>query len=164
MSKDIYDFTADSIKGVTVPFKEYSGHVLLIVNVASKCGFTPQYEGLEAIFRKYSKEGFDILGFPCNQFAHQEPGTPGEIESFCRIDHGVTFPLFEKIDVNGKNAHPLFAFLQKSLPGAFGIREIKWNFTKFLVDRQGIPVRRFSPDTKPEDMETEIRSLLAIPA
>ena len=155
-----YDFEATKINGETISMKEYQGKTIVVVNTASKCGFTPQYEGLEALYQKYKNKGLVILGFPCNQFANQEKGTSEEIEEFCQINYGVTFPLFEKIDVNGKEAHPLFKFLKlKQSGGIFGSR-IKWNFTKFVIDSKGVPVKRFAPNTKPEKMEKTIIKLL----
>jgi glutathione peroxidase len=134
--------------------------VLLIVNTASQCGFTPQYQGLQSIYNKFEQQGFAVLGFPCNQFGQQEPGSASEIQSFCEARFGVTFPLFEKVDVNGGNAHPLFKYLTKSAPGIFGTEGIKWNFTKFLVDRSGKVVKRYPSTTKPEEIEKDIQALL----
>jgi glutathione peroxidase len=138
----------------------HEGKVLLIVNVASKCGFTPQYAGLEALHRKYQDRGFEVLGFPCNQFGGQEPGSDAEIGSFCSLTYDVTFPVYSKIDVNGPKADPLYEYLKKSAPGLMGLTSIKWNFTKFLIDRSGNVVRRYAPTTKPEDIERDIESLL----
>jgi glutathione peroxidase len=129
--------------------------------VASRCGFTPQYEGLEKIYEKYKDKGFLVLGFPCNQFGTQEPGNEAEIKSFCDLNFGVKFPLFSKIDVNGENTHPLYGYLKKELPGVLGSEGIKWNFTKFLVDRQGKPIKRYASTEKPEDLEKDIEGLLA---
>ena len=158
--KTFYDFEANNIKGKTVSMKEYEGKTVVVVNTASKCGFTPQYEGLEALYQKYKNQGLVILGFPCNQFGKQESGSSDEIEEFCQINYGVTFPLFEKIEVNGKDAHPIFKFLKsKQTGGIFGSR-IKWNFTKFIINNKGVPVKRFSPTTKPEKMEKTIIKLL----
>ena len=155
-----YNFEATNIKGETISMKDYKGKTVIVVNTASKCGFTPQYEGLETLYQKYKDQGLVILGFPCNQFAKQEPGSSAEIEEFCQINYGVTFPLFEKIDVNGKDTHPIFKFLKSKLSdGLFG-SIIKWNFTKFVIDSQGVPVKRFSPTTKPEKMEKTIQQLL----
>jgi glutathione peroxidase len=134
--------------------------VILVVNTASKCGFTPQYEGLEALYRKYRAKGFAVLGFPCNQFGAQEPGDASEIAQFCSRTFDVTFPMFAKIDVNGPNAHPLFAFLKAEEPGVLGTEAIKWNFTKFLVDRNGAVVARFAPTTTPRELESDIEKLL----
>ncbi len=158
--KTFYDFEANNIKGQTVSMKAYEGKTVVVVNTASKCGFTPQYEGLEALYQKYKNQGLVILGFPCNQFGKQESGSSDEIEEFCQINYGVTFPLFEKIEVNGKDAHPIFKFLKsKQTGGIFGSR-IKWNFTKFIINNKGVPVKRFSPTTKPEKMEKTIIKLL----
>ncbi|MEZ5457475.1 MAG: glutathione peroxidase [Lysobacteraceae bacterium] len=155
-----YDFTAQNIDGATVDLKDYQGQVLLIVNTASKCGFTPQYAGLETLHRTLQPEGFSVLGFPCDQFGHQEPGDAEEIKSFCSLSYDVSFPLFEKIEVNGKNTHPLYAFLKKSAKGLLGSEAIKWNFTKFLVARDGSVVKRYAPTDKPENIEGDIRKLL----
>jgi len=155
-----YDFSAQNIDGAPVDLKDFQGQVLLIVNTASKCGFTPQYAGLEALHRKLQPEGFSVLGFPCDQFGHQEPGDAEEIKSFCSLSYDVSFPLFEKIEVNGKNTHPLYAFLKKSAKGLLGSEAIKWNFTKFLVARDGSVVKRYAPTDKPESIEGDIRELL----
>jgi glutathione peroxidase len=157
---NVYDFTANSLDGKPVSLRDYAGKVLLIVNTASKCGFTPQYEGLEAMYQKYRDRGLTVLGFPCNQFGAQEPGTAEEIGSFCEKNYGVSFPMFEKIDVNGEGAHPLYRWLKSSARGLLGSEAIKWNFTKFLVDRQGNVVERFAPTTKPEDLKTNVEALL----
>jgi len=157
---NVYDFSANSLDGKPVALRDYSGKVLLIVNTASKCGFTPQYEGLEALYQKYRAQGLTVLGFPCNQFGAQEPGSAAEIGSFCQKNYGVSFPLFEKIDVNGDGAHPLYRWLKSSAKGLLGSEAIKWNFTKFLVDRQGNVVDRFAPTTKPEDLKTNVEALL----
>ncbi|MBD2079857.1 glutathione peroxidase [Leptolyngbya sp. FACHB-17] len=159
-SPSIYDFSANSIEGQPVSLSAHKDKVLLIVNTASQCGFTPQYQGLQSIHNKYENQGFAVLGFPCNQFGQQEPGSANEIQSFCEMRFGVTFPLFEKVDVNGANAHPLFKFLTKAAPGIFGTEGIKWNFTKFLVDRSGQVVKRYPSTTKPEDIEKDIQALL----
>ncbi len=143
-----------------VQLSSFKGKVLLIVNVASKCGFTPQYEGLEKIYRKYKSQGFEILAFPCNQFGAQEPGTNEEIKTFCSTKYNVTFHLFDKIEVNGPNAHPLYKFLKEAKPGILGSQDIKWNFTKFLIDRNGNVVERFAPQTSPESIEKDIIKLL----
>jgi len=156
----VYDFSAKTIDGKTKKLADYKGKVLLIVNTASKCGFTPQYAGLEALYEKYKDQGFVILGFPCNQFGAQEPGSEKEIEQFCQVNYGVKFPMFAKIDVNGSNAHPLYKFLTSEKPGILGIEAIKWNFTKFLVDKEGNPVKRYAPNTKPEDIAEDIEKLL----
>lgn len=159
-SPSIYDFSANSIEGQPISLSTYKDKVMLIVNTASQCGFTPQYQGLQEIYNKYEKQGFTVLGFPCNQFGQQEPGSANEIQSFCETRFGVTFPLFQKVDVNGENAHPLFKYLTKSAPGIFGTEGIKWNFTKFLVDRSGKVVKRYPSTTKPEAIEKDIQALL----
>lgn len=181
-STTIYDFTAVSNEGETVNFSDYKGKVLLVVNTASKCGFTPQYDGLEALYEKYKDKGLVVIGFPCDQFGHQEPGTDEEIAEFCRANHGVTFPLMAKIEVNGENAHPIFKWLYSEKPfEGFGVSEsaqfmdqmmarqdpdyatnpdIKWNFTKFLIDRKGRVVARFEPTVTPEEIESSICELL----
>ena len=180
----IYDFTALSNKGKEVNFADYKGKVLLIVNTASKCGFTPQYDGLEALYKKYKDQGLVIIGFPCDQFGHQEPGTDEQIEEFCRLNHGVTFPLMSKIEVNGEGAHPIYQWL-KSKAGFAGFNpehrltqildemftkadpdyasksDIKWNFTKFLISREGNVISRFEPTTEPKEMEESIEKELA---
>ena len=147
MSKSVFDFSATTIDGQFLDLSAYKGKVLLIVNTASKCGFTPQYKGLQKIFEQYVERGFEVLGFPCDQFGHQEPGNEADINSFCEMNFGVSFPLFAKIDVNGKDAHPLFAHLKTEAPGLLGSEGIKWNFTKFLVDREGRVVSRYAPAT-----------------
>ena len=147
-------------EGTEVDLSPYAGKVLLIVNVASKCGFTPQYEGLEALHRQFGGRGFEVLGFPCNQFGAQEPGDAAEIASFCSLTYDVTFPVFGKIDVNGPNAAPLYRYLKQAAPGLFGTEGIKWNFTKFLIDREGQVVERYAPQTKPEDIAGDIERLL----
>lgn len=156
----IYDFSANSLDGKPVALRDYAGKVLLVVNTASKCGFTPQYEGLEALYRKYRDRGLEVLGFPCNQFGAQEPGTAAEIGAFCQRNHGVSFPMFEKIDVNGSSAHPLYQWLKSHARGVLGSEAIKWNFTKFLIDRNGQVVDRFAPTTRPEDLQAHIEGLL----
>ena len=160
----VYSFEARTIDGKEVGLSAYSGKVLLIVNVASRCGYTPQYEGLEGLYEKYTDQGLVVLGFPCNQFGGQEPGSESEIQDFCKTTYGVTFPLFAKIDVNGPEAHPLFKFLQKEKPGILGTEAIKWNFTKFLIDQKGQPVKRYAPSDKPADIEDDVRRLLAVKA
>jgi glutathione peroxidase len=157
---DIYDQEARTIDGRTVKLSDWKGKVLLIVNTASKCGFTPQYEGLEALHERYGPKGFAVLGFPCNQFGAQEPGDEAEIASFCKLSYDVEFPMFAKVDVNGDAAHPLWQALKKSAPGLLGSEAIKWNFTKFLVDRNGKVVDRFAPTTKPEAIASHIEALL----
>ena len=157
---NVHDFSARTIDGVDRSLAEYKGKVLLIVNVASKCGFTPQYTGLEALQRKYADRGFAVLGFPCDQFGHQEPGNEEEIRNFCSLNYDVTFPMFAKIEVNGAGAHPLYEHLKASAKGVLGTEGIKWNFTKFLVDREGRVVRRYAPTDKPESMASDIEALL----
>jgi glutathione peroxidase len=157
---NLQDYTAQGLDGREVRLGDHQGQVLLIVNTASRCGFTPQYRGLEALRRKYKDRGFEVLGFPCNQFGGQEPGDAGEIADFCRTTYDVSFPMFAKIDVNGRAAHPLYAYLTKARPGLFGSRAIKWNFTKFLVDRQDRAVRRYAPAARPKNIETAIERLL----
>lgn len=156
----IYDFSGIDIKGNEVPLSDYKGKVMLIVNTASKCGFTPQYKGLESLYKKYKDKGLVILGFPCNQFGKQEPGGPEEITEFCELNFGVSFPLFQKVDVNGPNAHPLYQYLKKEAPGLLGSGAIKWNFTKFLVDGSGKVLKRFAPTDTPEKIEKHIAELL----
>jgi len=156
----VYDYSAKTLDGQDVSLADYRGQVLLIVNTASKCGFTPQYEGLEALYRQYKDRGLTILGFPCNQFGAQEPGNAEEIASFCSLTYDVTFPMLAKIDVNGPSAHPLYAFLKKEQKGVLGSEGIKWNFTKFLVGRDGEVVERFAPTTKPEDLKVAVEALL----
>jgi glutathione peroxidase len=156
----VYDFSARSIDGVDVPLARYRGHPLLIVNVASKCGFTPQYAGLEALYRKFQGRGLEILGFPCDQFGHQEPGSEADIKSFCSLTYEVTFPLFAKIEVNGKDTHPLYQYLKEARPGILGLEAVKWNFTKFLVGRDGVPLKRYAPADKPESLESAVEAAL----
>jgi len=158
---DIYDFTATSLSGKPVALSEYRGKVVLIVNTASACGFTPQYEGLEKMYQQLKDLGLVVLGFPCNQFGHQEPGNAPEIGAFCQKNYGVTFPLFDKINVNGSDAHPLFQFLKANAPGVMGSEAIKWNFTKFLVKKDGSVFGRYAPLTKPEDLVDDVKKLLA---
>ena len=160
MASGFYDLSATSLQGREVPMEAYKGKVVLVVNTASKCGFTPQYEGLETLYRRHKDEGLVVLGFPCNQFGNQEPGGKEEIEEGCLINYGVSFPMFDKVEVNGENAHPVFKYLKSNLGGLFGSR-IKWNFTKFLIDASGKPVKRFAPITKPEKLEPYIAKLLA---
>ena len=177
----IYDFNALTGKGAELSFNEFEGKVLMVVNTASKCGFTPQYDGLEGLYQKYKDQGFTIVGFPCDQFAHQEPGTDAEIEEFCRVNHGVTFQLMKKIDVNGAQAHPIFEYLKSQAPTEEykGLKakaaqklfksisksvekesDIKWNFTKFVISRDGTVIKRYAPTTTPEQMEKDIQALL----
>ena len=155
----LYDFEALSIQGQPAHFNTQRGKVLLVVNTASECGFTPQYAGLEALYRKYEPQGLTVLGFPCNQFGAQEPGSEAEIGAFCEKNYGVSFPMFAKVDVKGPNAHQLFQYLTQAKPGILGTEAIKWNFTKFLIDRNGDPVARYAPQTKPEELEEPIKKL-----
>jgi glutathione peroxidase len=157
----IFDLSADSLSGQAVNLGQYKGKVLLIVNTASKCGFTPQYQGLEAVYQQFKDKGVEVLGFPCNQFGAQEPGNADDIGAFCEKNYGVTFPLFAKIDVNGDNAHPLFQKLKKDAPGILGTEGIKWNFTKFLIRKDGTVYSRYAPTTKPEELISDIEKLLA---
>ena len=156
----MYDFEVQTAGGECTSLAEYRGQVMLIVNTASKCGFTPQYKGLEALYRKYASRGFVVLGFPCNQFGAQEPGDITEIQNFCSLTYDVTFPLFAKINVNGSDASPLFQYLKSAAKGLLGSEAIKWNFTKFLVDRHGTVVGRYAPTTKPESLEKDIGAAL----
>lgn len=159
MSK-LYSFTAESLAGAPVSLDTYRGNVLLIVNTASECGFTPQYAGLQQLYSRFAARGFVVLGFPCNQFGKQEPGDAAQIGAFCERNFGVTFPMFAKIDVKGANAHPLYRYLTDEVPGIFGLKAIKWNFTKFLVDRQGNIIKRYAPSAKPEEIVADIEKLL----
>jgi glutathione peroxidase len=159
MTDSIYSLTVKTIKGKETDLSDYRGKVLLIVNTASKCGFTPQFAALQSLYEKYSDKGLVVLGFPCNQFGKQDPGTDEEIKSFCSLNYGVTFPMFSRVDVNGENAHPLFKSLIAKSPGLFS-RKIKWNFTKFLIDRQGNFVKRFAPSTVPDRIEKYIIKIL----
>lgn len=154
-----YDFEAVKMNGQTIKMEEYKGKVVLVVNTASKCGFTPQLAGLEELYQKYEKDGLIILGFPCNQFAHQDPANNKEISEFCLLNYGVTFPMFQKIEVNGEGAHPIYTFLKERAHGKLG-NEIKWNFTKFLIDRDGNVQKRYAPVVKPEKLEKDIVSFL----
>ena len=156
----IYDFKVKTIDGKDVSLSEYRGKALLIVNVASKCGFTPQYQGLEKLYETFKEKGFEVLGFPCNQFGSQEPGSEQEIQQFCTLNYGVKFPMFSKVDVNGPDAHPLYRFLKKEEKGILGTEAIKWNFTKFLVDKQGNVVERFAPQTDPTAISKKVEDLL----
>ncbi len=156
----IYDLTVNDIRGKPVPLERYRGKVLLIVNTASQCGFTPQYKGLEALYEKLHGKGLEILGFPCNQFGAQEPGNEDEIASFCEVNYGVTFPLFAKVDVNGTAAAPLYQVLKKAKPGLLGSEAIKWNFTKFLVDKNGNVVERYAPNAEPASLAGDVEKLL----
>lgn len=155
-----YDFEANLLDGTPQPLDAYRGKLLLIVNVASKCGFTPQYAGLEALYRAHKARGLEVLGFPCNQFGHQEPGDAGEIRNFCTTNYDVTFPLFAKIDVNGASTHPLYKFLKHAAPGVLGSEAIKWNFTKFLVDREGNVMRRYASADTPEKIGKDLAAML----
>ena len=155
-----FEFEVRRLGGAGQTLESYRGQVLLIVNVASRCGFTPQYTGLEALFRKYKSRGFVVLGFPCNQFGAQEPGTDADIQTFCSTTYDVSFPMFAKIDVNGADAHPLYKHLKGEKPGVLGTEAIKWNFTKFLVNRQGEVVKRYAPNDKPEALDADIAALL----
>jgi len=159
MDENFYQFTAKSLQGKDILMETYKGKVILVVNTASKCGLTPQYEGLENLYKMYKDRDFVILGFPCNQFGNQEPGTEKEISESCLVNYGVTFPMFSKIEVNGGGAHPIFKYLKSKLAGTFG-KKIKWNFTKFLIDRNGVPVKRFSPTTVPEKLVSDLEKVL----
>lgn len=158
MSK-FYEFEATNLRGQKVSMSDYKGKVVLVVNTASKCSFTPQYGGLESLYKKYKAQGLEILGFPCNQFGKQEPGGSSDIQEFCQVNYGVSFPMFEKIDVNGENTHPLYSYLKSEKGGLFG-NNIKWNFTKFLIDKNGKVVKRYGPIVKPQAIEGKIRSIL----
>lgn len=159
---NLYEITVTKINGQTETMETYRGQLLLIVNVASKCGFTPQYAGLEALYRRYRDRGFTVLGFPCDQFAGQEPGDEAEIQSFCSLTYNVTFPLFAKIEVNGSGTHPLYQYLKKARPGLFGSEAIKWNFTKFLVGRDGQVLKRYAPSDAPEKIEDDLRGMIEL--
>lgn len=161
MTRNVFDFTAIGLDGQPIELARYRGHVLLIVNTASACGFTPQYQGLEQLYKDEAARGLVVLGFPCNQFGRQEPGAAADIGAFCEKNYGVTFPLFDKIDVNGSNAHPLFKHLEHAAPGVLGTELIKWNFTKFLIRKDGTVFKRYAPTTKPEYMRADISALLA---
>lgn len=157
---NVHDFEANTLRGREESLSKYKGKVLLVVNTASKCGLTPQYKGLQEVYDKFKDRGFEILGFPSNQFAGQEPGESEDIAEFCEINYGVSFPMYEKINVNGSEAHPLFKYLSKEAPGVLGSKSIKWNFTKFLVDQEGRVLKRFSPQTTPDQIEEDIEKLL----
>ena len=157
----IYDFSAKTLDGNDEKLEKYRGKTLLVVNVASKCGFTPQYEGLEALYRKFKGQGLVVLGFPCDQFGHQEPGNEDEIRNFCSLTYDVTFPMFAKIDVNGANAHPVYKYLKHEAKGLLGSEAIKWNFTKFLVDREGEVVARYAPNDTPESFDADVAKALS---
>ncbi|GAB1808123.1 MULTISPECIES: glutathione peroxidase [Priestia] len=156
----VYEYSAKTIKDEDVSLSNYQGDVLLIVNTASKCGFTPQYKDLQALYEEEKENGLTILGFPCNQFGGQEPGSSNDIEQFCELNYGVSFPMFAKVDVKGEHAHPLFTYLTEQAPGLLGSKGIKWNFTKFLVNRQGEVVKRYAPQTAPKDIQKDIKELL----
>jgi glutathione peroxidase len=160
IQRGIYGFSAQTLDGKDVPLAEYRGKVLLVVNTASKCGFTPQYAGLETLYEQFKERGLVVLGFPCNQFGAQEPGSADDIAQFCELNYGVTFPIFAKIDVNGSDAHPLFKFLKSEQSGILGTEGIKWNFTKFLIDREGKVVDRYAPKTAPAELAPYIEKLL----
>lgn len=160
MAQTVYDFSATNIRGEEKSLSQYKGQVMLIVNTASRCGFTPQLEGLEALHKKYSDKGLAILGFPCNQFLYQDPGSNSDIATFCQRNYGVSFPMYAKVDVNGRNTHPLYKFLKSSARGMWGTQRIKWNFTKFLVDKNGKVIRRYAPKITPEAIEKDIAGLL----
>jgi glutathione peroxidase len=162
MTATIYDFDYTSNTGDTVSFSEYKDKVILIVNTASKCGFTPQYDGLEALYKSHKDKGLEVLGFPCDQFGHQEPGSDDEIAQFCEMRFNLSFPLSKKVEVNGDNAAPVYKMLKSEAPGLLGSKRIKWNFTKFLVNKQGQVVKRYSPTTKPEQIVADIEAQLAL--
>lgn len=155
------DFSAQGIDGQAVSLKDYAGQVVLVVNTASKCGFTPQFTGLETVYQRFRDQGFVVLGFPCNQFLNQDPGSDSEIAEFCSLDYGVTFPMFARIDVNGPDAHPLFQHLTHAAPGLLGSKKVKWNFTKFLIGKDGQVIDRYAPTTKPEDLVADIEKALS---
>ena len=161
MAENIYSFSGVTMQGKEVPLSGFQGKVMLVVNTASKCGFTPQFKGLEELHEKYKGKGLEILGFPCNQFGKQDPGSNDEINQFCELNYGVTFTMFQKVDVNGDNAHPLFKYLKKQAPGVLGTEAIKWNFTKFLVDQNGKVLERYAPTDTPEKIEKDVARLLA---
>jgi len=160
MASSVYDFSAATPGGKKQSLSDYKGKVLLVVNTASKCGFTPQFAGLEELYEKHKDEGFEILGFPCNQFGKQDPGSNDEIMEFCQLNYGVSFPMFGKIEVNGGGTDPLFKHLKKEAPGALGTQRIKWNFTKFLIDSEGNVVKRYAPTDKPAAIEKDVKKLL----
>ena len=160
MLNSIYNFTIQSLQNTEIKFEDFKDKVILIVNTASKCGFTPQYEGLQKLHQKYGDQGLVIVGFPCNQFGNQEPGDAVDISENCLVNYGVSFVVTQKVDVNGDNSSPIFSYLKESLPGMFGSEDIKWNFTKFLIDKTGKPFRRYAPATEPENMTDDIEKLL----
>ena len=161
MTDSLYDINVTRNNGQSFPLSEYAGQVLLVVNTASKCGFTYQYEGLEKLYKKHANDGLTILAFPCDQFGHQEPGSNDEIQQFCQMNYGVSFPVHQKTEVNGSQAHPLFVTLKEQAPGLLGSKRIKWNFTKFLVSKSGRVIKRYAPTTKPEEIERDILQLLS---
>ena len=161
MSNSVFDFSCQTPSGQEKPISDFEGKVLLVVNTASKCGFTPQFAGLEELYEKYKDRGLEVLGFPCNQFGKQDPGSNDEITEFCQLNYGVSFPMFGKVEVNGSDADPLFKHLKAEAPGALGTESIKWNFTKFLVDSSGKVIKRYAPKTKPADIAADIEALLA---
>ena len=161
MTASVYDFSCETPGGKKKSLNDYQGKVLLVVNTASKCGFTPQFEGLEQMYEKYKDRGLEILGFPCNQFGKQDPGSNDEIMEFCQLNYCVSFPMFGKIEVNGGGTDPLFKYLKKEAPGALGTQRIKWNFTKFLIDPSGEVIKRYAPTVKPKDIEKDVKKLLA---
>lgn len=156
----IYDFQVKDSKGELIPLSNYKDQVVIVVNTASKCGYTPQYKDLQALYEEYKNEGLVVIGFPCNQFMNQEPGSNEEIQSFCELNYGVSFPILGKVDVNGENADPLFKYLSKNAPGIMGLKSIKWNFTKFIIDKNGEVVERVAPQTNPQEMKATIEKLL----
>jgi len=160
MLNSIYNFTIQSLQNTEIKFEDFKDKVILIVNTASKCGFTPQYEGLQKLHQKYGDQGLVIIGFPCNQFGNQEPGDAVDISENCLVNYGLSFLVTQKVDVNGDNSSPIFSYLKESLPGMFGSEDIKWNFTKFLIDKTGKPFRRYAPATEPENMTDDIEKLL----
>ncbi|MEP1446928.1 MAG: glutathione peroxidase [Paraglaciecola sp.] len=161
MSDTIYQFDAILNNGETINFKDYEGKVLLVVNTASKCGFTPQYDGLQDLYQQYGSQGLVVLGFPCDQFGHQEPGSDAEIQQFCSLNFNINFPLFKKIDVNGANTAPIYKYMKQQATGVMGSKSIKWNFTKFLINKQGKVIKRYASTTKPSEMIRDIEKLLA---
>jgi glutathione peroxidase len=161
MSNSVFDFSCQTPSGQEKPISDFEGKVLLVVNTASKCGFTPQFAGLEELYEKYKDRGLEVLGFPCNQFGKQDPGSNDEITEFCQLNYGVSFPMFGKVEVNGSDADPLFKHLKAEAPGALGTESIKWNFTKFLVDSSGKVIKRYAPKTKPADIAADVEALLA---
>lgn len=161
MKTSIYDFSANKLNGQKTDLSEYKGQTIIVVNTASKCGLTPQYEGLENIYKKYKDKGLVILGFPCNQFGNQEKGSSDDIQEFCQVNYGVSFPMFEKIEVNGKNTHPIYKYLKSKLSGGLFGSRIKWNFTKFIIDKNGKPIKRFGPTSKPEKIDKYLMKYLS---